>query len=65
MDAMILSTVHRRRILKAAAGTSFPDVGSLREDRLKYSTVLTVRCDLGIFFGEKMWEDVAYVALRL
>ena len=37
MDAMILSTVHRHRILKGAAGTSFQDVGSLREDRLRYS----------------------------
>jgi len=46
MDVMLLSTVHRHRILKGAVGTSFRDVGSLREDRLKYSTVLSVRCDL-------------------
>jgi hypothetical protein len=42
MDAMIHSTVHRRRVLKGAAGTSFRDVGSLREDLLKYASVLSV-----------------------
>jgi hypothetical protein len=35
MDAMILSTVHRHRILKAAAGTLFLDVWSLREGRFE------------------------------
>ena len=51
MDAMILSTVHRRRILKGAAGTSFRYVRRLREDRMRHANS---RCALDFFAQARM-----------